>query len=285
MMKKTILFGICIACLGAKVPEWFLKPTPLESGFYGIGSGKDNKSAKQDAIADLVGTIQLNIQTSFNTQTKRVGDTLSSSATQDIKLNTQMFKLINIKVAQSECDDGVCYTRVEIKKDDLLTQLRGEILLGLEKMKDLASPFDYRYKKDILYPEILSKFSLYSALGGKESVIPKNAGDQPTLAVIFEYDGNFKKTFKSILEKTIKDDISKYAKISANSEWKIIIGVYKEEKTVTLDISAKNKNEEIHNASVCDTQKPNISDSFFTKRLGVQAYKKIKQWSKYSSDF
>ena len=284
-MKKTILFGICIACLGAKVPEWFLKPAPLEGGFYGIGSGKDNKSAKQDAIADLVGTIQLNIQTSFNTQTKRVGDTLSSSATQDIKLNTQMFKLINIKVAQSECDDGVCYTRVEIKKDDLLTQLRGEILLGLEKMKDLASPFDYRYKKDILYPEILSKFSLYSALGGKELVIPKNAGDQPTLAVIFKYDGNFKKTFKSILEKTIKDDISKYAKISANSEWKIIISVYKEEKTVTLDISAKNKNEEIHNASVCDTQKPNISDSFFTKRLGVQAYKKIKQWSKYSSDF
>lgn len=279
-MKKLIYFAVVLNLFCVDVPEWFEKPQPNLNGFYGLGSGENIPEAKRNAIADLGSVISSNVQSSFSSQTQRAEDALHSSASQNININSDDLKLSNLTIAKSECEDEICYVRVEISKNDLLSQLKGNITLELRELEELSSPFDYAYKRDVLFPRLVRDHSLYSSLGGIDLQIPKSIGSKPTFDLVFEYDGDFSKAFKNILEKTIKDNITKYGKISSKSDWKIIVGVYKEDKSVSIDVTAKHNGEEIHNTSIHDTQKSNISNSFFAKRLGVQTYKKINKWGK-----
>lgn len=281
-MKKLIYLAIVANLFALDVPRWFEKPEENPSGFYGLGTGRDIRSAKRNAIADLGSSIYLSVKSSFSTQTKRVDNELNSSATQNIDINTKELSLSNIAISKSECEDGVCYVRVDISKSDLVSQLRGRIVLALDEFKSLSSPFDFAYKKSVLFPQIVQDFSLFSSLGGIGIEIPKSVGIQPSFDLVFEYDGNFSNSFKSILENTIKNNITKYGKISKKSEWKILISVFQEDKNVSLEIIASHQGEEVYNASVNDYKKPNMSTSFFAKRLGVQTYKKINKWGKNS---
>lgn len=285
MVIKKSLFLLLVTNLFCVEPHWFANPKPNPNGFYGLGSGESIAIAKRNATADLSSSIHLSIQSTFSSESKRVNQTLSSSATQKINIHTKELTLSNLVVSQAECEEGVCYARVEISRADLLTQLRGKIILALEEFNSLQSPFDYVYKKNVLFPSIMQDYSLFASLGGVGIAIPKSVGDTPVFNLVFRYDGVFSKSFKNILEKTIKDNLVKYSKISTRSDWKIIVKIIKEGKGVAIGVSANHLGEEIYSASVFDVQKPNISNSFFAKRLGIQTYKKINKWGKYKEGF
>lgn len=279
-MKKYVFLGACFVFLSASAPSWFLNPQSNPSVFFGLGSGADIRSAKQNAMADLTSSISSNIQTTFEKNTTRIDKTMASTTSKNIYIDAKMMNLANINVKHSECNDGKCYVQVEIQKSDLLIQLEQKIRLLKQEIQELSSPFSYSYKKSKLYPKLAENYILYSALGGNSEEMPKGIGEKPTFDLSFEYDGNFSNGFKGILEKTIQDSLTKYGKLSKASEWKVNVRVFQEDQSVSLDISTTYKDEVIHNASVYDTKKPSMSSSFFAKRLGVQAYKKMQKWGK-----
>lgn len=279
---KSLLFLLCAssALLGVDVPKWFSKPI-LEVGyFYGFGTDSSIESAKQKAMVDLSSSLQSNVQSNFQRETKRSDTTITSNASQTFNIHTASMDLMNVKTKYAECIEKNCYVVVEVSKNDLLNQIKHKIESAKADLDTLQSPFDYPYKKEKLYPQMLMDYRLYTALGGMELGIPHNAGEEPSFDVRFKYDDSFSNGFKGILEKTIEDALTRYGSITSSSDWKIDIEVFKENEGVCLEVSASYKGNVLHNASVFDTKKPSISNSFFAKRLGVQVYKKIKKWGK-----
>lgn len=263
--------------LGAEAPNWFSNPQKDSTVFYGLGIGENLNNAKKSAIGDLANSIQVSIASTFDKTTTRENDQISSTVSQITNLQSQIDDLTNLDVTQSQCDNkGRCYVRVEIKKSFLIKQLEQRVQQKIKDFMQITSPFAYQEKKEV-YEKIQKDYLLYISLGGKEMQIPSL--ERPVFSLDFRYDGDFSAGFKSILEQTIQDFLTKMGSVSNNAQWKITINVLKEEKNVVLDISSGYNGEVFHNASVYDTQKPNISTSFFAKRLGAQACKKMKKWS------
>lgn len=279
---KQIIFAISASCalLGAESPDWFSKPRLDPSFLYGFGVGSNIKTAKESAMADLASSLQSSVKVFFQRETVRDDKNITSSASQKLNIDSKTIDFVNIEPKKIECLQDQCYALVEVSKAQLLNQLRERIEKNIKTFKELNSPFDYSYKKSVLYPKIQEDYTLYTALGGINLSVPKGIGEKPTFDLSFEYNGDFSSGFKSILEKTIQDSLTKYGKLSKESEWKITVGVFQEDKTVALDISTTYNGEVIHNTSVYDTKKPSVSNSFFAKRLGVQAYKKMQKWGK-----
>lgn len=278
-MKKLLVFCCVSLFWGGEIPEWFLNPPLSSTKVIGLGQGSDISSAKKKAIDDLANSLQVNVKSKFNQTESRENDSFSSTSSQTINLQSQVDDLMNIEPTKAQCiEKNQCYVLVEITKTNLANQLKRKIMQQTKEAMTSSSPFEYPYKKDLI-SKIQKNYSLYLSLGGSEMQIP-TLGDKPTFDLIFEYSGDFPKSSKSILEKTIQDYLTKIGKLSLDSEWKVVVNVLTEGKNVTLEVSVQHKGEVIHNTSVYDTQKPNISNSFFAKRLGVQVNKKMQKWGK-----
>lgn len=277
---KTKLFAVSafFALLGAEVPQWFSKPALDSNHFYGFGVGSSIDVAKKNSMVDLASSLQSSVKVVFEREIKRNDVEISSNASQKFSIDTTMTDLMSIEAKNAECIDQKCYVVVEIAKPTLLKQLKQKIEVSKQALDNLKSPFDYQHKKDVLYPKILMDYALYTSLGGVGVDIPKSAGEKPSFDVRFNYDGSFSSGFKSIFEKTIEDALTRFGSISANSQYKIDIEVYKEGESVAIEFSASDGGEIVHNSSVFDTKKTSISNSFFAKRLGVQVYKKMQKW-------
>lgn len=279
-MKKTLLsIGAIFALLGAEAPKWFSNPSLDSSYLYGFGVGKDIKNAKENALLDLASSLQSSVKVVFEREIQRNDTDISSKASQKSSISTQVSDLTNVEATKAECQDNQCYVKVEIKKSDLVAQLKQKIQSLATEISHLNSPFDYLYKKNKLYPKMLSEYALYSALGGFGFELPK-LGEKPSFQLVFKYDGDFSKGFKGIFEKTIADSLTQFGTLSADAKWSIEVNAFREDKSVTLELDVKHNDEVIHNASVYDTQAPSVSSSFFAKRLGVQANKKMRKWGK-----
>lgn len=265
-------------------PQWFLKPSFDSNKLYGFGVGVSIKDAKQNASIDLASSLQSSIEARFEKHTQRKEEEFLSSASQQFSVQTNTLDLLNLETTKAECNPDKCYIQIEIEKAELLKQLAHQIKESIKKITESTSPFDYPYKKNVIYPKMIRNYTLFNALGGSNLEIPDNIGEKPTFILSFTYDGDFKKSFRNILEKTIQNRITQFGKITPDSKWKILINISKENQSILLTIHATHDDEIVHSASVSDTEKSTTSPSFFAERLGIQAYKKIQKWSKFSKD-
>ncbi|AFI05205.1 LPP20 family lipoprotein [Helicobacter cetorum] len=125
-MKKIIL--ICLAtCLSAE-PKWYSKAynsSAIQKGYlYGNGSAKSKEASKQKALADLVASISVNINSQIHIQKSRVDNKLKSSDSEAINLRTNDLELNNVEIVKQEAQKGIYYTRLRINKDLFLQGLR-----------------------------------------------------------------------------------------------------------------------------------------------------------------
>lgn len=276
MKKSAVSFALFALFLGAEAPSWFLSPNVDSTRVFGLGSASSIDLAKKKAIEDLSNSLQVSVKSTFDQTKTRHNKNITSHTAQTLNLESQIDDLTNIEPTRSECEDGMCYVQVEIKKSDLIAQLRRKIEQRSKELLRVNSPFTYTHKKE-MYAKMQKDYTLYVSLGGVEMQLPA-LDEKPAFSLVFEYDGEFSSSFKSVLQKTIQEYLTKFGKLSDDSAWKIVVGVFQEGKSVTLDISTHHDGEVLHNASVYDTQKPNVSSTFFAKRLGVQAYKKMQKW-------
>ncbi|GAA6944084.1 LPP20 family lipoprotein [Helicobacter pylori] len=129
-MKKIIL-----ACLMAFVgvhlnaePKWYGKAynkTNTQKGYlYGSGSATSKEASKQKALADLVASISVVVNSQIHIQKSRVDNKLKSSDSQTINLKTDDLELNNVEIVNQEAQKGIYYTRVRINQNLFLQGLR-----------------------------------------------------------------------------------------------------------------------------------------------------------------
>lgn len=275
--KRGIVFAFLVL-LDAKPPQWFIKPSLDPARIYGFGVGKNPAEARQNAMIDFANSLQLNIKTSFEKQTRRSNSDLTSSALQTIQIHTKTIDLFHIKATKMTCDQDQCYAQIEILRSKLLEQLELKIKETTQEIDKLSSPFAFPYKRDIIYPKILQDYALYSALGGLNLKSPSFIEEKPTFDLRFQYNGDFSESFKKILEKTIQDRITWFGKISPHSDWKILMSISGGDQSVVLNVSAFYNDEIIYATSISDVKNDSATPAFFAKRLGTQVYKKIQKW-------
>ena len=278
MKKHCFYASLVFALLGAETPKWFSNPSLNSQSLYGFGIGEDIKEAKDNALLDLATSIRSSVNVVLEREIQRNDANLTSKASQKSRVSSEVLDLMNVEPTKVECQEDQCYVQVEISKADLIDQLKRRIEQRSKEIASNNSPFEYQYREKLL-SKIHKDYVLYLSLGGNVMQIPQ-AEDKPIFDLVFVYNGDLSKSFKSILEKTIQDYLTKFGKLSSKSDWKIIVEVFKEGNDFTLDISTKYGDEVLHNASVSDRQKPSVSSSFFAKRLGVQTYKKMQKWGK-----
>lgn len=123
-------------CLGA-VPKWFIKPNDDHQIITGIGSARNPKDAKINALNDLASSISIMIQSQTSLRQERDKNKLDSSLTQDINLYIKDLHLLGVNTLQSEEHDGIFYIRLGIQKQNLIKQFRTQIEQNLNKINAL----------------------------------------------------------------------------------------------------------------------------------------------------
>ncbi len=127
-MKKIIL-----ACLMAFVgvhlnaePRWYSKAYKKEQKgyFYGNGAAASKEASKERALADLVASISVVVNSQIHIQRSRMNNKLQSSDSQTINLKTDDLELNNAEIVKQEAQKGIYYTQLRINKDLFLQGLR-----------------------------------------------------------------------------------------------------------------------------------------------------------------
>ncbi|MGL2465712.1 LPP20 family lipoprotein [Helicobacter pylori] len=129
-MKKIIL-ACLMAFVGANLsaePKWYSKvynKTNTQKGYlYGSGSATSKEASKQKALADLVASISVVVNSQIHIQKSRVDNKLKSSDSQTINLKTDDLELNNVEIVNQEAQKGIYYTRVRINQNLFLQGLR-----------------------------------------------------------------------------------------------------------------------------------------------------------------
>ncbi len=129
-MKKIIL-ACLMAFVGANLsaePKWYGKAynkTNTQKGYlYGSGSATSKEASKQKALADLVASISVVVNSQIHIQKSRVDNKLKSSDSQTINLKTDDLELNNVEIVNQEAQKGIYYTRVRINQNLFLQGLR-----------------------------------------------------------------------------------------------------------------------------------------------------------------
>ncbi|WP_033782353.1 LPP20 family lipoprotein [Helicobacter pylori] len=128
-MKKIIL-ACLVTFLSANLsaePKWYSKAynkTNTQKGYlYGSGSATSKEASKQKALADLVASISVVVNSQIHIQKSRVDNKLKSSDSQTINLKTDDLELDNVEIVNQEAQDGIYYTRLRINQNLFLQGL------------------------------------------------------------------------------------------------------------------------------------------------------------------
>ncbi|WP_033604328.1 LPP20 family lipoprotein [Helicobacter pylori] len=128
-MKKIIL-ACLVTFLSANLsaePKWYSKAynkTNTQKGYlYGSGSATSKEASKQKALADLVASISVVVNSQIHIQKSRVDNKLKSSDSQTINLKTDDLELDNVEIVNQEVQDGIYYTRLRINQNLFLQGL------------------------------------------------------------------------------------------------------------------------------------------------------------------
>ncbi len=128
-MKKIIL-ACLVTFLSANLsaePKWYSKAynkTNTQKGYlYGSGSATSKEASKQKALADLVASISVVVNSQIHIQKSRVDNKLKSSDSQTINLKTDDLELDNVEIVNQEAQKGIYYTRVRINQNLFLQGL------------------------------------------------------------------------------------------------------------------------------------------------------------------
>ena len=143
MSRKIIkILGFCAFLLSgcaSNPPAWFLSQKPSNDIFYGFGSDKNIAKAKQEAINDLAQNIQTTITSSTNITNNLKDDTLSSSLSQNIRLDVAALDLQNLKISKNDYIKNTYYVRVEIHKKDIIAPLLQYYKKSLDSIQNINS--------------------------------------------------------------------------------------------------------------------------------------------------
>ena len=122
----------------SKPPSWFLQKDARVDVLVGYGSGDSADSSKSSAINDLISNISVNVESTFRSSQIRENSDFNSSSSMDISMSVDDFGITNIALEKSDFNNGIYYSKIAVKKSDLVAKLRNDIT---GHSKDISSTF------------------------------------------------------------------------------------------------------------------------------------------------
>lgn len=159
-LSLAVAFSGCIGGFGGKqevpLPTWYLvAPTNTTQFLYGEGEGASLEEAKKNALntmaSGLVVSVSSTMQTSTKSTTSATGSSYSKDVSKDVKVEVQKIKFTNATVKNSEMINGKFYILMQVNRQELFAQQKGEFDSKDNRIDVLFSSLDGKAKLDQIH--------------------------------------------------------------------------------------------------------------------------------------
>lgn len=159
-LSLAVAFSGCVGGFGGKqevqLPQWYLvAPTNTAQFLYGEGEGTSLEEAKKNALntmaSGLVVSVSSTMQTSTKSTTGTSGSSYSKDVSKDVKLEVQKIKFTNAVVKNSEMIGGKFYILMQVNRQELFTQQKGEFDSKDSRADELFGSLEGKAKLDQIH--------------------------------------------------------------------------------------------------------------------------------------
>jgi len=159
-VSLAVAFSGCVGGLAPKkevpLPQWYLvAPTNTTQFLYGEGEGTSLEEAKKNALntmaSGLVVSVSSTMQTSTKTSTSTSGNSYSKDVSKDVKVEVQKIKFTNAIVKNSEMVNGKFYILMQVNRQELFAQQKGEFDSKDGRADELYSSLNGKAKLDQIH--------------------------------------------------------------------------------------------------------------------------------------
>ncbi len=138
------------------LPQWYhVAPINTAQFLYGEGEGTSLEEAKKNALntmaSGLVVSISSTMQTSTKSTTGTSGSSYSKDVSKDVKLEVQKIKFTNAVVKNSEMIGGKFYILMQVNRQELFAQQKGEFDSKDSRADELFSSLEGKAKLDQIH--------------------------------------------------------------------------------------------------------------------------------------
>ncbi len=159
-LSLAVAFSGCIGGVAKKevpLPQWYLQaPSNTALFLYGEGEGNNLEEAKQNALNTMAASLVVSVSSSMQTNTKSIlavdgQASYSKDVSKNLKVEVQKIKFTNAKVKNSETIGGKFYTLMEVNRQELFTQQKGEFDSKDSRIEELYSSLEGKAKLDQIH--------------------------------------------------------------------------------------------------------------------------------------
>ncbi|QSZ41383.1 hypothetical protein GJV85_04435 [Sulfurimonas aquatica] len=230
MIFLTSLTTLFIGCGGATgptpsaLPQWYLNPPQSNQSFYyGVGEGSSKDAAKANALAQIGGTIAVNISSELDMKTEVHNDEYSENVKTQTKASVEKIKFTGVNVIENAYIAGKYYSYLNVDRAVLFDAQESAMKVDYANIKSLyktskeGNIFELIKNRDKIESKIstlMSKFPILKAInsGFNESVysselskIKEDLRNSPSRAMVYVSHENSKE-----LAEVLKNHISTY---------------------------------------------------------------------------
>ncbi len=157
VLSFVVAFSGCVSSnKEVPLPQWYLvAPTNTAQFLYGEGEGTSLEEAKKNALntmaSGLVVSVSSTMQTSTKSTTGTSGSSYSKDVSKDVRLEVQKIKFTNAVVKNSEMIDGKFYILIQVNRQELFAQQKGEFDSKNSRADELFSSLEGKVKLDQIH--------------------------------------------------------------------------------------------------------------------------------------
>lgn len=197
-LSLAVAFSGCVGGLAPKkevqLPQWYLvAPTNTALFLYGEGEGNSIEEAKTNALNNMASGLVVSVSSSLQTNTKSLLSndgkaSYSKDVSKNVKVEVQKIKFTNAIVKNSENIDGKFYTLMQVNRQELFTQQKGEFDSKDSRADELYSSLNGKAKLDQIHI-LQDMYPLLKEAKAQTIVLNAINNDFPYATYTKKYDG------------------------------------------------------------------------------------------------
>ena len=159
-ISLAVAFSGCVGGVAKKetpLPQWYLQsPSNTALYLYGEGEGSTLEEAKTNALNTMAAGLVVSVSSSLQTNTKSIlaidgQASYSKDVSKNVKVEVQKIKFTNAIVKNSENVGGKFYTLMQVNRQELFTQQKGEFDSKDGRADELYSSLEGKAKLDQIH--------------------------------------------------------------------------------------------------------------------------------------
>lgn len=258
--------------------------------FYGEGSGSSKQEAKAQALKDLATNLQVSVQYSATDTTSHTNNTLTSSGSSNISLQSQIKDLPGIEVYEEKKKGSTFHAKVRVNKAQLQNALYGKVSTSQARLVAMAGscfsvPFkSYNafkrtlkdYKRDLTLYQIVSKNMNY---GTAELVrYEKMAGILPRYKLEAAWSGFSDND--EVIGRIVSSELDKFITRDSNADSTLYVKIFNDTGLLALHLQFSDceGNPDSVIDIKTDLRTSSLHEEKNQRRIGPVIYKQIENY-------